>query len=282
MKALPIAALLLACTLLAACSNPRAYPPANTPPANNTPDPARETQSVRLRVGYNPGDTFRTTRTLSVSEKTDTDDYYTTSEEITLTSVLRVDESGRMLAVRRAWELSASTLTVNRGTPQQVKGELDGCTLELTQRSSGVEARVLVGNVDPGRQQFVIEGFDAGLLPADPVRRGDTWTLEGEQLAGLNRLIEALEFKVQTNRLTCAVASIDPDAAFLSLDWRVTAEYAGRPAVLRFSGELRYDRNQRLISDFTLAGGRLGDSTTQQVEITVKRRPARGWLDFGD
>ncbi|MBX3459010.1 MAG: hypothetical protein KF696_03460 [Planctomycetes bacterium] len=282
MKALPYAALLLACVLVAACSNPRANPPANNAPDQRQPDPDREAQTVRLRVSYNPGDRFRTTRTLTVAEKTDVDDYYTTSEELTLTTVLRVDESGRMLAVQRAWELSASTLSVNRGTPQQVKGELDGCTLELTQRSSGVDARVLVGNVDVGRQQFVIEGFDAGLLPADPVRRGDTWTLEDNQLSGLNRLIEALEFKVQTNRLICAVAKIETDAVFVSLDWRVTAEYAGKPAVLRFGGELRYDRALRLVSDFKLSGGRLGDSTNQQVEISVKRRPAQGWLDFGD
>lgn len=274
----------LAC-VLAACSNPRANlpPPNNQPPVNGGSGEVREAESVRMKVAYTSGAKFRTRRTLAVSERARNDDYLTTSEEVTLTTVLRVDESGRMLAVRRSWEFSGSTLTVSGGAAQQVRGELDGCTIELTQRSSGVDAKVVVGAIDIGRQQFVIEGFDAALLPADPVRRGETWTIEGNQLSGLNRLIEALEFKVETNRLICAVAEIKPEAVFVSLDWRVTAEYAGQPAVLRFRGELSYDRANRLVSRVTLSGGRLGDNgTDQQVEISVEREPVSGWLDLGE
>lgn len=267
--------------LLVACTNPRANLPASNEPAEAPPGPEVERQTARMSVSHAVGASYRTTRTLRVEELTADGPVVVESEEVTLTTVLRVDESGRALAVRRSWEASSSSLSRDGRPAERATGELDGVTLELTQRASGVEARVLAGEINVGRQQFVLEGFDSGLLPADAVQRGQSWTLEAEQLAGLNRLIEALEFRIERNRLTCAVAAISAEAVEVALDWRVTARRAGQPAVLRFTGTLKYDRRQRLITSFNLDGGRLGDAgVSSEVEIRIRRKPVEGWLDF--
>lgn len=270
--------------LLAACSNPRAnLPPSNeaTPAAPRGPEAER--QSVRMMVSHSVGARYRTSRSLRVEELTADGPVVVESEEVTLTTVLRVDESGRALAVRRSWEASSSSLSRDGRPAERASGELEGSTLELAQRASGVEASVLAGNVNVGRQQFVIEGFDSGLLPADAVQRGQTWALEGEQLAGLNRMIEALDFRIERNRLTCNVAAISEESVDVALDWRVTARRNGQPAVLRFTGTLKYDRAQRLVTAFALNGGRLGDDgPSSQVEIFIRRKPIEGWLDFSE
>jgi hypothetical protein len=270
--------------LLAACTNPRANLPAANEPAAEAPrGPEAERQTVRMSVSHSVGARYRTSRTLRVEELTADGSVVVESEEVTLTTVLRVDESGRALAVRRSWEASGSSLSRDGRPAERAAGELDGVTLELTQRASGVEARVIVGDVSVGRQQFVLEGFDSALLPADAVQRGQSWTLEGEQLAGLNRLIEALGFRLERNRLSCNVAAISDESVDVALDWRVTARRAGQPAVLRFTGTLRYDRGQRLITSFALNGGRLGDEgVSSEVEIRIRRKPVEGWLDFGE
>ncbi len=277
---------LAACVaLVAGCSNPRAPQPANNeaPPANAERGGQGEVESVRLITPHKVGQRYRTTRTLRVEEKTESDHLVITSEEVTLTQVLRVDETGRPLAVKRGWEAGSTTVVANGGTPDRKQGELDGCTLELTQQASGVDVRVLVGEVDVGRQQFVIEGFDAALLPLDPVKRAQTWKLEGTRLSGLNALIEAMGFKLQRNALTCAVSAITADTVEVGLDWRITAEQAGRPAVLRFTGSFTYNRNERLVTNVTLKGGRLADSgVSNAVEINIRRTPVEGWLDFND
>jgi hypothetical protein len=137
--------------------------------------------------------------------------------------------------------------------------------------------------VDIGRQQLLIEGFDTGLLPAGTVKRNQVWELAGEQLSGLNRLIEAMGFTLEKNRLICAVAEITADSIEISLDWRVTAEYNKRPAVLRFTGKLVYSRKDRLIRDLDLSGGRLGDAgPASEVEIRVRRQVVQGWMDLAD
>jgi hypothetical protein len=280
------AALLAIAIAVAGCSNPRA--PERTgnfgaPPASADRGGQAEAESVRLIAPHKVGQRYRTTRTLRVEEKTETDNLVITSEEVTLTQVLRVDESGRPLGVKRSWEAGSTTVVANGGTPDRKQGELDGCTLELTQRASGVDVRVLVGEVDVGRQQFVIEGFDAALLPIDPVKRAQTWKLEGTRLSGLNALIEAMGFKLQRNALTCAVSAITADTVEVSLDWRITAEQAGRPAVLRFTGSFVYDRTERLVTRVALKGGRLADSgVSNAVEINIRRTPVEGWLDFSD
>jgi hypothetical protein len=270
---------------VAACSNPRTNAPqSNEPPPTNT---ARgggvEDETARMPVSHAVGSRFRTTRTLRVAERTEQDELVIASEEVTLTTVLRVDESGRMLAVRRSWESSSTSLSRNGRPAEQARGDLNGCTLELTQRASGAEARVIVGEVDLGRQQLLIEGFDTALLPVGAIKRSQVWEIEGAQVSELNRLIEAMGFKVERNRLICAAASITENAVEISLDWRVTAEYNKRPAVLRFAGALVYDRKARLVRHVTLSGGRLGDDgPSNEVEIRVKRQPVDGWLDFGE
>jgi hypothetical protein len=220
---------------------------------------------------------------LRVRERTETDDLVIESEEVTLTTVLRVDESGRIMAVRRSWESSTTSLSRDGRAPEQARGELDGCTIELTQRASGTEAKVLVGGVDIGRQQLLIEGFDTGLLPAGTVKHNQVWELAGEQLSGLNRLIEAMGFTLEKNRLICVVPKVTADSIEISLDWRVTAEYNRRPAVLRFTGKLVYSRKDRLIRELDLSGGRLGDAgPASEVEIRVRRQVVEGWMDLAD
>ncbi len=278
---------LAACLLFtvgAGCSNPRTNPGGNQAPPTATQNggETRE-ETVRLATPHEAGQRYRTTRTLRVQEKTASDELVINSEEVTLTRVLSVDASGRQLAVQRSWEASTTTVVANGGQPQRQSGELEGCTLELTQRSASVDARVLVGDLNPGGRKFLIEGFDAALLPIEPVTRGQSWALEGPQLAGLNALIEAMGFKLQRNSLTCAVTHLDDREVRISLDWRVTADHAGRPAVLRFTGTLVYSRPLRMVTRVDLDGGRLGaDAISSDVELRVRRAPLQGWLDFSD
>jgi hypothetical protein len=266
--------------VLAACGNPRVNPPANNTPSNDEVTPT-ERLTVSLRPVGKVGDRFRTSRILRVEETTDSERYLTESEEVTLTEVLRVDDSGRMMAVRRAWEASVTRFTKGFGKPDEVRGELDGCTLELTQKAGRVDAKLVAGYVSLRGANFLIEGFDSGLLPLDPVRENEFWVLEGSHLSGLNGIIEAMEFEIEKNALTCQVLEIMPDAAVLSLDWRISGELRGTAAVLEFSGELTFNRKDNMITAFSLKGGRQADRrSNQQVEITITRRPVSGWLDL--
>ena len=270
------------CLLLAACGNPRANPQANnTPPDNSGPDGTgpNERPAIKLRPGSAAGDRFRTTRTLRVEENTETERYLTESEEVTLTEVLRVDDAGRLMGVRRNWERSATKITRGYGKPEEAKGDLDGCILELTQRANSVDAKLIAGDASIRGANFLIEGFDTGLLPLDPVRESDYWVLEGSRLAGLSRFIEAMQFKIEKNKLTCQLVEATPAAARISLDWRLSGELRKAAAVMRFKGELVFDRKHGLISSFQLKGGPEG-SDAQKIEIVVERRAVSGWLDL--
>jgi hypothetical protein len=186
-----------------------------------------------------------------------------------------------MMGVRRAWEASVTRFTRGYGAPEIARGELDGCTLELTQKAGRVDAKVIAGDVSVRGANFLIEGFDSGLLPLDPVRASDFWVLEGSHLSGLNGIIEAMEFKIEKNSLTCQVQSITPERAELSLEWRISGELRGTAAVLEFDGGLTYDRRSGLITAFSLKGGRQTDRrNSQQIEISITRRPVQGWLDL--
>ena len=264
---------------VAACGNPRTNPrPENLPDNKESTGPV-ERPAASLRPAHSVGDKFRTTRTLRVEELTESERYFTESEEVTLTEVLRVDDSGRMLNVRRTWELSATRLVKGYGKGEEGRGELDGCTLELTQRANSVEARVLAGNPSIRGANFLIEGFDTGLLPLDPVREGDFWVLEGSRLGGLNSFVEAMEFEIEKNKLTCQAVTITPASARISLEWRITGKWQGTVAVLEFDGEFTFDRKQRMVTAFKLSGGRQGNDR-QSIEIAISRRPVTGWLDL--
>ncbi|MBZ0135593.1 MAG: hypothetical protein K8I27_04375 [Planctomycetes bacterium] len=265
----------------AACGNPRTNPPPeNALDSNETTGPV-ERPAVSLRPGHSVGDKFRTTRALRVEELTETERYFTESEEVTLTEVLRVDDTGRLLGVRRAWELSVTRLVKGYGRGEEARGELDGCTLELTRRNNGVEAKVLAGNPGIRGANFLIEGFDTGLLPLDPVREGEFWVLEGGRLGGLNSFIEAMQFEIEKNKLTCQAVEISPSAARISMEWHITGKWQGAVAVLAFDGEFRFDRKSRMVTGLKLSGGRQGQrGAKQQIEIEVTRRSVQGWLDL--
>lgn len=236
---------------------------------------------MSLRPYHETGDKYRTTRTLRVEEATQTERFVTETEEVTLTEVLQVDDSGRLMAVRRAWELSATRLTKGFGEGELASGDLDGCTLELRQRAGGVDASVLVGDADVRGRTFLIEGFDVGLLPLDAVRENDYWELRGSRLDGLNRFVTAMGFEIEKNGLTCQLARVTDELAVIDVDWRITGRFGETPAVLEFRGELQFDRENRIISRFEITGGRQSDrGSGQQVEIRIIRRPVEGWLDL--
>ena len=151
----------------------------------------------------------------------------------------------------------------------------------MTQRASSVDVKLVVGNASVRGANFLIEGFDTGLLPLDPVRESDFWVLEGSRLSGLNRIIEAMQYVIDKNKLTCQLSELTPALARISLDWRISGEFQGAISVLEFTGELVFDRKHKLISHFELKGGRQSErSAAQQIEISIARRAVSGWLDL--
>ena len=115
------------------------------------------------------------------------------------------------------------------------------------------------------------------------VYEGDAWRVEGAQLAGLNRFIEAIDFKIEKNRLQCALATLTPEKATITLQWSVSGEMSRNAAVLEFSGEMTYDRKTRMITAFQLKGGRQSQGgPRQQISIEITRRPITSWLDLDD
>ena len=268
----------LALLTLTACSNTR--PGTGAPPANGTRCNPPPSELVLLRPVYRPGMRFRTVRTLRVTEKTELDPISTESVEITLTQVLRVDESGRMLAVRKTWESSVTRFRRGFGETREARGSLDGCALELTQLVGGVEARVVAGDVDLGARKFVLEGFDAALLPVQEVKPGARWTIEKRRLSGLNRILQTMQFEVEKNRLLCKFIDLRDGIATIVLDWRLSGEIHKRAAVLHFTGEIKFDTAAKLVTRLSLQGGR--DNQSRQIRIEVSRRPVKGWLDLDD
>lgn len=277
--------------LVAACGNPRindAGPAVNAPgnqpdnrPAGNQPAGPVAAPAISLQPVYAADTRFRTTRTLRVEELTATERYLTESTEVTLTRVLSVDERGRLLAVRRDYELSNTRLTKGFGQGEAAPGILQGAILELRRRQGAVQVEVLAGDSALARQNFLMDGFELALLPLDDVRQGDRWVLDAGALAALNKFIEAVGYKIEKNKLTCVLARVTDDIAEISLDWQITGEFSGKPAVLGFEGSLVFDRRQKLVRELAITGGRpTGDGVRQQIEIGLKRRLTKGWLDL--
>ncbi len=275
--------------LAAACGNPRvndAGPPANAPdnrPANNQPTGPVPSPAISLQPVYAADARFRTTRTLRVEELTATERYLTESTEVTLTRVLGIDERGRLLALRRDYELSNTRLTKGFGDGEAAAGILQGAILELRRRQGVVQVKVLAGDSSLARQNFLMDGFELALLPMDEVRQGDRWVLDAGALASLNKFIEAVGYKIEKNKLTCVLAAVTADSAEISLDWQITGEFSGKPAVLGFEGTVVFDRKQKLVRQVSITGGRpTGEGARQQIEIGLKRRLTQGWLDLDD
>lgn len=275
---------LAALALLPACANPRHDAPANGAAAGNPANTAANTAPpapaapLRIQPRFHVGQRFRTTRTLRVAEATAVGDVVTTSREVTLSEVLSVDETGRLLAVRRNYEASQTALSRDGRTPEEANGRLHGCTLELRRRAGSVEAKVLAGDASLAGENFALDGFEYALLPAEPVPVGRAWALNDAQLAGISRLVQAIGFVIEKNSLSCVLAEADASRARISLDWRLSGELNRAAAVLEFTGELVFDRTTQMVTQVKLTGGRPG---AQQVEIAVSRRNADGWLDLG-
>ncbi|MHC4839408.1 MAG: hypothetical protein ACYTDT_00400 [Planctomycetota bacterium] len=264
--------------LLAGCSNPRKNPRGNEGPDN---PPPTNIETVRLTPGFEIDDKYRTTRVLKVEEFTSTERYVTTSTEETLTRVKRVDDSGRPIIVERAWENSVTTLVKGFGKGETRAGELDGVTLRLTQRPDHCEAQVLAGDLDVRGRQLFIEGLDTGLLPLDPIKRGDHWQLGSARLRAFEGFIKAFDFEVESNRMDCNVSELDTSRAVISINWRISGLMSGRTAVLEFNGELVHDRELNMNTGFTLKGGRQGEQGDSSIiEISIKRRKVTSWLDL--
>jgi hypothetical protein len=249
-------------------------------PATNAPNPAPRNEIASLQPAYEAGSTFRTTRTLRVEELTETERFVTEGDEVTLTRVLNVDERGRLLVIERTYELAETRFVQGFGEPKPAQGDLHGCTLELRRRQGGADAKLIAGEADIGRQAFLMDGFELALLPIDPVREADRWTLSAQALSGLNKFVEAIGLKIDKNRLACVVSSITPERAEIALDWSLSGEFKESTAVMQFDGSLVFDRKQKLVSEFKLSGGRQGSK--QQIEIKLKRRLTNGWHDLDE
>lgn len=279
--------LLVQCSLFiaASCGNPRANPDpprAGNQPANNALETPQPAERAVLQPVYAAGMRFRTTRALRVEEITETERYLTEGSEITLTRVLSVDERGRLMSIQRTYEQSLTRLTRGFGSPEEGAGELHGSTLELKRRQGGASAEVIAGEAAISRQAFVIDGFETALLPLDAVRQGDRWQLDADALAGLNKFIEAMGYTIERNTLKCVLANLTADSADVALDWQISGDLKGRTAVLALTGSLVFDRRQKLVRELRITGGRKGEGTSQQIEITVRRRVTEGWLDLDE
>ena len=270
----------IATLTMSACSNPRLNPngsqPINQPAKPNF-------KLITLKPALNEGDSYRTVRKLRVEEFTSSERFVVTSSEETLTTVEAVDDNGRALVVVRTWQSGETTLVKGYGKGETSNGELNGITLRLTQRSESCEAEVLAGELDMRGRQLFIEGMDNGLLPVDPVRQGDHWTLGSAKLSAFERFVSKLNFEVSSNQIDCDLREVTDSNAIIGVIWRISGLMDGRTTVLEFKGQLIYDRVTHLNTGFKLSGGRkgeLGDSST--IEIDIQRKKQTNWLDLED
>ena len=263
--------------LCAACTNPRKDPPPH--PENR---PAEQTVlRAKLALRAKQGQVVRVERTLKVREQTQNDILVLEALEVSLNEAALVDELGRALVVRRKIEQSLTRLGSEGGRIDETKNPLHGITLELRRDAGGLAtATVVVGTppagTDVSKQKFLIDGFDAALLPNGEIKESDRWRVPPEELAregGLNSLLSG--FKVEKNELSVRVSELTPKRATLELDWSLTGSFDKTPAVMAFSGSLEFDRDQAMISRFTLNGGRQAEKGfTRQISITVTRSRA--------
>jgi hypothetical protein len=255
-----------------ACGNPRKDPP----PANIEKPMEAPVPAARLAIRAKQGQTIRVERTLKVREQTKNDIVVLEAIETTQNTNTLVDELGRALIVTRKYEQSLTRLGSEGGRIDETKNPLHGITLELRRDAGGMAtATVVDGKADVGNQKFLIDGFDAALLPQGEVREGDRWQVDNYDLAregGLNSMIAAQGFKVEKNDLSVRVSELTTKRATLELDWRLTGSFDKTPAVLAFTGSLDFDREQELITRFKLDGGRQAEKGfTRQITITVIR-----------
>ena len=276
-------ALLMLSLLLCACGNPRVN---STAAANSTATPGDNPKAApeRIEISFEPaparGDRIRTTRTLSTRERVEGQMLRAVNRTIGVDRVLEVDQSGRLLAVRRNYE--SATITVREGAKPAKTQRLpnDGAELELRLGPGGIRARVLVGDEGLARTDWQLEGFDRALLPIDAVAVGDRWEPNPGSMSEMARVFEKGDFKVEKQSITCRLIAADEALAEVSVDWRISGTTASGTAVIAFAGRLEFDRQQRLVTNVSLSGGRAGDGDA--ITIELHRRPLKGWLDLDE
>ena len=262
--------------LCAGCTNPRKDPP----PQPEQQPAEKPVERAKLSLRARQGQTVRVERTLKVREQTQNDVLVLEALEISLNEATLVDELGRALLVRRRYEQSLTRLGSEGGRIDETKNPLHGITLELRRDAGGLATATVVDGTPPAgtdvtKQKFLIDGFDAALLPSGEVKENDRWQVPPDELAregGLNSLLSG--FKVDKNDLTVRVSELTPKRATLELDWNLTGSFDKTPAVMAFSGSLEFDREHALIARFTLNGGRQAEKGfTRQIGSAVTRQP---------
>lgn len=265
---------LAAALLCAACTNPRKDPPPQ-PDSRPVDQPAAR---AKLALRARQGQVVRIERTLKVREQTQNDVLVLEALETSLNEATLVDELGRALVVKRQYEQSLTRLGSEGGRIDETKNPLHGITLELRRDAGGLATATVIdgeppAGVDVTKQKFLIDGFDAALLPVGEVKEGDRWQVSADELAregGLNSLLTG--FKVEKNELTVRVSELTAKRATLELDWRLTGSFDKTPAVMAFSGSLEFDRERALIARFTLSGGRQAEKGfARQISIAIAR-----------
>lgn len=264
--------------LLAACGNPRKDPEPQPADGSITREPVAPKLTAKLAPRCKQGQIFRVDRTLKVREQTANDIVVLEGLESSLSEVVSADEQGRALVLKRKIEKSLTRLGSEGGRIDETKNPLHGCTLELRRDAQGTaSATVIEGSADIGKQKFLIDGFDAALLPLGEIREGDRWSVPADELdkpGGLNAMIAAQGFKIEKNELQVRVSELTEKRATLELDWQIIGSFGQAPAVMAFSGSLDFDREKELISRLSLDGGRTGPGGkfTRQITISVTRK----------
>ncbi|CAG0963811.1 hypothetical protein PLCT2_00914 [Planctomycetaceae bacterium] len=260
--------------LCAACTNPRKDPP---PQPDNKPA-EKPVERTKLSLRAKQGQIIRVERTLKVREQTQNDVLVLEALETALNEATLVDELGRALVVKRRIEQSLTRLGSEGGRIDETKNPLHGITLELRRDAGGLASATVVegtlpAGTDVSKQKFLIDGFDAALLPNGEVKENDRWRVPPDELSregGLNSLLSG--FKVEKNELSVRVSELTPRRATLELDWNLTGSFDKVPAVMEFSGSLEFDRDLAVITRFTLNGGRQAEKGfARQISITVTR-----------
>ena len=263
--------------LCAACTNPRKDPP---PQADNKPAEATVARA-KLALRAKQGLVVRVVRTLKVREQTANDVLVLEALETSLNEATLVDELGRALVVTRKIEQSLTRLGSEGARIDETKNPLHGITLELRRDAGGLATATVVDGTPPAgtdvsKQKFLIDGFDAALLPSGEVKENDRWRVPPDELAregGLNSLLSG--FKVEKNELNVRVSELTPKRATLELDWYLTGSFDRTPTVMAFSGSLEFDRDQAMVTRFVLNGGRQAEKGfSRQISITVTRGKA--------
>ncbi|MBP9890289.1 MAG: hypothetical protein KBG84_00160 [Planctomycetes bacterium] len=266
-----LSALAAAC---AACTNPRKDPP---PQPDNRPA-EKPVDRAKLSLRAKQGQIIRVERTLRVREQTQNDVLVLEALESSLNEATLVDELGRALVLRRKIVQSLTRLGSEGGRIDETKNPLHGITLELRRDAGGLATATVVDGTPPAgtdvsKQKFLIDGFDAALLPSGEVKENDRWRVPPDELSregGLNSLLSG--FKIEKNELNVRVSELTPKRATLELDWNLTGSFDKTPTVMAFSGSLEFDRDQAMVTRFVLNGGRQAEKGfSRQISISILR-----------